>query len=86
MRKHEYKFEGKVFKRTAKNHAYKLIEQGKQYFLVGANVNDFHFHSGWHLATFPTKSDIEEAEKMYNGFACYLERELGRYPIFYVEC
>lgn len=85
MRDHSYKYEGRTYKRTRKDKALRLIREGKYYFLVGANVNDFHFHGGWHLATFPKTSDGSEAIETLNAFNFYLDPELGKYPVFYVE-
>ena len=90
---HTYVYEGVSYKRTAKNIAFRQLEYdpNRRFFLVGSNVNEYNFHSGWGLATLPTsKTEIEQnySEKittLYNEFAFHLERELGRAPVFYVE-
>lgn len=101
---HTYRKDGKVFKRTRKDIALKQIEKGKSFFIAGSNVNELHFHSGWHLATHIEKIEsidtektehsthnygkllcIDDVKRMYNSFNYYLDRELGRYPVFYVE-
>jgi hypothetical protein len=51
MRDHVYQYEGKSFKRTRKDIALKAIEKGKSFFIVGCNVNPFHFHKGWFIAS-----------------------------------
>ena len=99
--KHTYIYKGSAYKRTPKNIALKQIEENieRKFFLVGSNVNQFHFHGGWFLAMPPTcfrevvdndnpyihDTGIESVKRYYNNFAYYLERELGRYPVFYIE-
>ena len=90
-----YIFEEITYVRTRKDIAKKRILAGKRFFLVGSNVNTFHFHEGWYLATHSFhKSDYSEynydmasdfINDLYDNFALNLEKELGRYPVFYVE-
>jgi hypothetical protein len=90
-----YHHEGIMYTRTPKNIAYRLIAKGARYFLVGSNVNTLHFHSGWYLASHPctvaerVETYGEEADTSalghYTNFGWYLDKELGKYPVFYVE-
>ena len=96
MYKHLYQYEGKTYRRTRKDVAEREILKGKSFFLVGSNVNSLHFHGGWHLATIPTNIDrlndplhgiLYEpvVQTYYRNFSFFLEPELGRYPVFYIE-
>jgi len=100
MRKDAYTYKGVTYKATKKDVAQKAIQSNfkLRYFLVGSNVNQSHFHTGWFLATHPQSvegilkerdgmdTDIPHAIKnLYNSFNFYLESELGRYPMYYVE-
>ncbi len=46
-------------------------------FIVGNNVNTFHFFGGWHLAHRIENRNAEDMEKTLNGFEFHLDRELG---------
>ena len=46
-------------------------------FIVGNNVNTFHFFDGWHLACRMENRTAEEMETSLSGFESYLDRELG---------
>ena len=102
MRKDIYKYKGISFKPVKKDIAEKMIiaNPNRKFFMVGSNVNQFHFHKGWHLAThidslleFSKRheselndNDFSEGlKKSYNAMSFYLDPELGRYPIYYVE-
>ena len=102
MRKDIYKYRGISFKPVKKDVAEKMIiaNPNRKFFMVGSNVNQFHFHQGWFLATNVDNlfefierhsSEIGLADfskglkKSYNAMSFYLEPELGRYPIYYVE-
>mgnify|MGYP001419199722 CR=1 FL=1 len=102
MRKDIYKYKGISFKPVKKDVAEKMIiaNPNRKFFMVGSNVNQFHFHKGWFLAThidtllvFNKRHSFEidnedffkGFKKSYNAMSFYLEPELGRYPIYYVE-
>jgi hypothetical protein len=83
---------GTVYVRTRRDVAARRLNKDKtlRFFLVGCDVRPFHFFGGWGLACGPdTLSDIESREGtldlLYNNINHYLDRELGRYPVFYVE-
>ena len=46
-------------------------------FIVGNNVNTFHFFGGWHLAHRIENRNAADMEETLNGFESYLDRELG---------
>lgn len=96
MIKDNYVYKGMTFKRVSKNYAFNVLNKNPdlKFFLVGSNVNHSHFHSGWVCASpvFCKKDIIEELffsenpiEAIYYNFNYYLEPELGRYPVFYVQ-
>ena len=96
MQRDIYKYrDGTRYIRTKKDSAEKAIKANPElkYFLVGSNTNSFHFHGGWHLAHWPQSLRSNRArlgydynlEMAYKQFAYYLEPELGRYPVYYVE-
>ena len=73
-----------------------MANHNLRFFIVGSNVNRFNFHSGWYLATFITSLEeycnryyclktLDTLKKRYNEFNFYLDPELGRYPVYYVE-
>lgn len=88
-----YKYNGITYKRTRKDIAFKQLtnDPARMFFIVGCNVNDMHFHAGWLLATHPTcLNELKDKynaslEHYFNHFSFYLEPELGRYPVIYVE-
>lgn len=57
----------------------KWFAQGNSFkgFLVGNNVNSFHFFGGWHLAYTLEAANLEEFTKQLNSFHFYLDPELG---------
>ena len=98
LQNHTYSYEGRTYKRASRTSAFwqLLTNPDRHFFLVGDNVHEHHFHTNWHLATFsktikefkeyhPYSTNEEILKYLYNNFAFYLSRELGRYPIFYVE-
>jgi hypothetical protein len=46
-------------------------------FIVGNNVNPFHFFGGWYLACRLENKTSEEMTKAINSFCFYLDAELG---------
>ena len=54
--------------------------------IVGSDVNDHHFFSGWSLATVPSAEALESQtfQQGVNAFEFYLEPELGRHASFFV--
>ncbi len=54
-------------------------------FIVGNNVNTFHFFGGWHLACTLEKKTAEEMEQSLNSFAFYLDPELGNRPAVFLS-
>ena len=93
-----YLHAGLQFKRTRRDIAQKAILANplRQFFIVGSNVNYSHFHSGWRLALHAESlqelcarnaepMEREILNKQYNAFKFYLEPELGRYPVYYLE-
>ena len=100
MRNDTYIFNGVNYKATRKDVAQKAIQENptRKYFLVGDKVSQAHFHAGWHIASHPqTINDILEDRKgmetdipkciqnQYNSFNYYLDPELGKYPLYYVQ-
>ena len=91
MIKDIYQHEGITYRRTNKVSALKLIQDGKYFFIVGSNVNQAHFHAGHWCALHPHKigldniQSINDVISLKNSFEFYLESELGRYSVFYVE-
>ena len=83
---------GITFQRTAKNVALRRIAANGalKFFIVGCNVNARNFFHNWMLASsVMTREHLDneycKVQDFYNSFAFYLEPELGRYPIFYIE-
>lgn len=74
------------YKRITKTAARKLFNEGKEVIIVGNNVNDFHFFSGWNLAhTFKKDEDHQDFDSYVNSFEFYLEPELGKYAAFFIK-
>lgn len=76
--------------------AFHLYEAGKQVTLCGNNVNSFHVFGGWFLGCTiakPLTDDYEcpQLEKdmqfftLSNDFLSYMDKELGRYVVYYVK-
>ncbi len=61
--------------------------QGIDVIIAGDNVNHYHILDGWHLGLRVNRSDDDDAtfEQRLNNFLFYLEPELGRYAVFYVN-
>ena len=59
--------------------------------IAGNNVNSFHIFNGWTLGCTMVKNFIVQYgeentfSRLVKGFMQYTERELGTYPVFYVE-
>lgn len=99
MINHTYIYNGIRYKRTKKDVAERkiLADPKKRFFLVGNRVGDIHFHKGWCLATIPENlftvrthvqgilDDDILLRSEFNSFNFYLDPELGRYPVYYVQ-
>lgn len=55
-------------------------------YMAGDNTNSYHINNGWHcgylVKDVPT---LEELNKLENNFKFYLEPELGRRVVYWVE-
>lgn len=69
------------FKMINKTQA-KKIYKDTQVYMVGSNVNSYHFFNGWHLACQINKE--HEFDTQLNSFLFYLDPELGRYARFFI--
>lgn len=56
--------------------------QTEEVYIVGSNVNHYHFLGGWHLAH--SLRQDEDFDTQLRNFLFYLEPELGRYARFFV--
>jgi hypothetical protein len=65
----------------------RLLNSGQSVrgFMVGNNVNTFHFFGGWHLAHTFEESNLADFQSRCNSFHFYLELELGRRAAFYIR-
>jgi hypothetical protein len=70
------------FKMINKTQAKKLY-QLTQVWMVGSNVNSYHFLDGWGLAYGIDKTT--DFDEQLNSFLFYLEPELGRYARFFIK-
>lgn len=54
--------------------------------IAGNNVNSYHIFSGWYLGCTIDRVRCDESfESIVRNFCWFLEPELGRYPVFYVQ-
>ena len=84
---HLFKHEGVIYKRYSIRHASQKLAKNPslKWFLVGSNINEFHFFSGWNLAYISSDGAREAGIlQLAKEFGYYLEPELGR-SIAYVE-
>ncbi len=54
-------------------------------FIVGNNVNPFHFFGGWHLACPLTGKTADEMAGSLSQFEFYLDRELGNRAAIFIR-
>jgi hypothetical protein len=54
-------------------------------FIVGNNVNSFHFFGGWHLALTIENRNQKDMTETLNGFEFHLESELGNRAAIYLK-
>lgn len=54
-------------------------------FIVGNNVNTFHFFDGWHLAHRISSRNEKDMNDTINGFEWYLESELGNRAAIFLK-
>lgn len=74
------------YKRIDKREARKRFNRGEVIIVVGDNVNDYHFFSGWHLAQRIEKTeDRNDFDSWINNFEFYLEPELGKRAAFFTD-
>lgn len=73
--------------KISKAQALKLLASGQSVngFLVGNNVNPFHFFDGWRLACEVFCSNAKDFEGGWNSFHVYLDPELGRGAALYIR-
>lgn len=69
-----------------------LYNQDVTVTMCGNNVNSYHVFEGWCLGYTFNKRGITERSayewtftRIVNNFMFYLEKELGTYPVFYVQ-
>ena len=65
--------------------AEQLFNEGKKVTLCGNNVNNFHVFDGWRLGCTIVKENDATFTEHVKQFMQYMEKELGRYPVFYVQ-
>lgn len=85
--KHVYTHpDGRKFKRMPVSTLAKELRSNpnRDYFLVPANVNAFHFFSGWHLAYIPSdERKLQGIEAIAAEMLWHTDRERGRYIVAY---
>lgn len=68
--------------------AQQLFEEGEQVTLCGNNVNSYHIFDGWNLGCTVVRENVGD-EKSFDDlcklYLAHLDRELGRYLVFYVK-
>jgi hypothetical protein len=100
MRNDIYTHKGKRYKATRKDVAQKAIlaNENRHFFLVGDKASQTNFHANWFVASHPTtlaairkeregmETDIAHClSNLYNSACYYLDPELGKYPLYYLE-
>ena len=68
-----------------KREAKKAFDAGYDVTVAGNNVNSFHVFGGWHLGCTINNKEDADWQRHINAFLFYLDRELGSYPVFYVN-
>lgn len=65
----------------------RMLDEGQTFdgFLVGNNVNSFHFFGGWHLAFRIEVQSRAEFDRSLNAFLFYLEPELGNRAAIFLK-
>ena len=65
--------------------AEKLFTEGKEITFCGSNVRSFHVFQGGCLGFTSTNAQGRIFTSLLNSFLFYLDRELGRYAVFYAK-
>lgn len=60
-------------------------EEGYVVTICGNNVNRYHVFDGWHLGYSFSRLSEADWEATVSSFMSHLDKELGRYPVFYIR-